>query len=262
MPDLAHQYEKQNVWNQHKLLNSIKDLTSETIFKALENEGIRSKNTKTLKKILRKTIESINKKPKTEKRQNRKEVTVATANLNQVGDNTTKIKEALEWTQADILCVQETEIKRKRKHKELPKIPGYKWITRNTKNGGTAILIDTTTVPLNICKKLRHPNDHSCAIEIKSERRTIRIINVYLPVSIGNKNKRAHKKSLDTLRQHISRNCIIMGDFNGWISTYNNGKSNDHGTHIEDFTNENYLQIEPLKKIRERATTTTIMEPQ
>ena len=228
-----------------QLIKHIKQLASPNEFEILTNENLNQKPIKTIRKILKSVLKKH--KPRKPPEKKGRQIRLSTVNLNQLGNNKTKIRDAIALTNADIICAQETGTK-KNKRSKLPTLEGYRWITHNTKNGGTAILIDETTISDNKIQRIRHPNNFSCGVQLKIKNKSIRIINLYLPVYSGNRNIKRHKKSLDNLSKSISHNCIVMGDWNGWIADYNNGKSNSHGLHIETFAAEHQMKIEPIDK--------------
>ena len=170
--------------------------------------------------------------------QNSKLITITSININNLGCGG-KLDDII-VDKPDIVCVQEVMAS----NSKLPDYRGYRWVTHNTKNRGTAILVNNDSIPAGKCSKKLHPSHHACMVKLNKDKK-LRLINCYLPVSNGN-NKIRHENALKNIEKYITNHCIITGDMNGWIHSHN-GRLNEHGKNLDTFKATNNLDILPKK---------------
>ena len=93
----------------------------------------------------------------------------------------------------------------------------------------------------NILKESK--GKHHIAITLgQGQNITAKLINVYLPVRNG-KNLAKYKNALKDLETQITKNTLLLGDFNGWLQEHNYLRSNDHGMQLQDFITRTGLQV-------------------
>ena len=118
LPDNIKIKQKQKKWAKLQMLKMIKKYTSDNAFECLTHEKIQKSNYKQVRKVLRKVLEK--NKPNKPRKKSRRNLRLGTINLNQLGDNKSKLRDAIALTNADILCIQESMLKRgKRKRRSI-----------------------------------------------------------------------------------------------------------------------------------------------
>lgn len=142
----------------------------------------------------------------------------------------------------DIAMLQETLLD----PEFTPSILGYKFLGSGRKKGagGVALIIkeELKYNPLNIKNYKNNSRIEMMGVEIKLRRESVKCITTYIPPT-------SQKEELECLYDLDLHNCIIAGDFNAHNELWSTGKSNNRGTHINNWIKTKKLTIVNSKKI-------------